>query len=115
VWPTVERKRQDGNGKYLRKAGSFTELYNSPDQGTGADMIKLAMGYLYRELLARGWEDTRLIACVHDELVLEAPEALAAEAAAVLKESMERAGAEVLAPVPVEVEVGVGDSWANKQ
>lgn len=115
VWPTVERERREGNGTYLRKAGSFTELYNSPDQGTGADIIKLAMGYLYRELLARGWEDAYLTACVHDELVLEAPEALAAEAAAVLKECMERAGAEVLAPVPVGVELAVGDTWGDKQ
>jgi len=115
VWPVVERERKGGDGSYLRKAGSFTELYNTPDQGTGADIIKAAMARVYRELLARGWEDVRLIACIHDELVLEAPEALAAEAATVLKECMERAGAEVLAPVPIEVEVGVGDTWADKQ
>ncbi|MEW5934682.1 MAG: DNA polymerase, partial [Bacillota bacterium] len=115
VWPTVERERREGNGTYLRKAGSFTELYNTPDQGTGADIIKSAMAQVYRELLARGWEDVRLIACVHDELVLEAPEALAAEAAALLKECMERAGAEILTPVPVVVEVGAGNTWADKQ
>lgn len=115
VWPVVERERKGGDGSYLRKAGSFTELYNTPNQGTGADIIKAAMARVYRELLARGWEDVRLIACVHDELVLEVPEALAAEAATVLKECMERAGAEVLAPVPVEVEVGVGDTWGDKQ
>jgi DNA polymerase-1 len=114
VWPVVERERKDGSGTYLRKAGSFTELYNTPDQGSGADITKSAMARVYRELLARDWEDVRLVACVHDELVLEAPEALAAEAAALLKECMERAGAEVLAPVPVEVEVGVGQTWAEK-
>jgi DNA polymerase I-like protein with 3'-5' exonuclease and polymerase domains len=72
------------------------------------------MARVYRELLARGWEDVRLIACVHDELVLEAPEVLAAEAAALLKECLGRAGAEVLAPVPVGVGVAVGETWAEK-
>lgn len=114
VWPTVERERQNGEGSYLRKAGSFTELYNTPDQGTGADLIKIAMVLLYRELLRRGWEDVRLIATVHDELVLETPESLAEEAAAVLKEAMLEAGRRLLKDVPVEVEVAAADSWADK-
>lgn len=113
VWPAVERERR-GGGTYLRKAGSFTELFNTPDQGTGADMMKRAMGLLYRELLARGWEDVRIVATVHDELVLEAPEALAGEAVELLKGVMERAGAEFLPDVPVEVEAAVCRSWAEK-
>jgi len=112
VWPTVREEGRDG--PYLRKAGPFTELYNSPDQGTGADMIKAAMVELYRELLRRGWEHVRLIATVHDELVLEAPEGLAEEAAALLKRVMEEAGKRFLPDVPVVVEVAICDSWAEK-
>jgi len=114
VWPTVERERRGGTGKYRCKAGSVTEIFNTPDQGTGADILKLAMALLYRRLLERGWEDVKLVATVHDELVLEAPEGLAREAAVLLKETMEEAGRKLLPDVPVEVEVGVGDSWAEK-
>lgn len=114
VWPVVERDRRDGGGSYLRKVGSFTELYNSPDQGSGADLIKLAMGLLYRMLLRRGWEDVWLTATVHDELVLEASKDLAGEAAVVLKEVMLEAGRRLLKDVPVEVEVTTADSWADK-
>jgi DNA polymerase-1 len=114
VWPAVERERRDGNGTYFRKAGAFTELYNTPDQGTGADMLKCAMARLYREFLRRGWEDVRLVATVHDELVLEAPEGTAEEAAEVLKAIMKAAGARFLPDVPVEVEAAVCESWAEK-
>jgi len=115
VWPTVERERRDSEGTYLRKAGSFTELYNTPDQGSGADMLKLAMGRLYRELLGRGWDDVVLVVCVHDELVLEAPEELAGEAAEALRSVMVAAGEEVMHHVPVEAEAAVGGSWADKE
>ncbi len=108
VWPVV----QEQNGP--RKAGAFTELYNSPDQGTGADMLKCAMARLYRELLRRGWEDVKLVATVHDELVLEAPGGLAEQAADLLGAVMELAATRFLPDVPVEVEVAVCGSWAEK-
>lgn len=114
VWPTVEQKRRNGDGTYLRKAGSRNELFNSPDQGTGADMIKSAMVALYQELLARGWDDVFLIGCVHDELILDAPEKKAKDAASLLQETMVRAGEKLLPNVPVEVEVTVCESWAEK-
>lgn len=114
VWPVVKQKRRNGDGIYYRKAGSFTELYNSPDQGSGADMIKLAMAALYQELLARGWDDVSLIGCVHDELILDAPEKKAKDAASLLQETMVRAGEKLLPNVPVEVETGICDSWAEK-
>lgn len=107
VWP-VEQGRQG-----LKKVGPVTELYNTPDQGTGADMMKLAMGRLYRELLARGW-DVKIIATVHDELILESPEETAEEAKKLLEEVMLKAARELLPDVPVEVEGGVVDSWAEK-
>lgn len=114
VWPVVERERRDGSGTYVRKVGAFTELYNSPDQGTGADIIKLAMSLLYQELLARGWDDVFMVGCVHDELVLEAPVSKAEEMAGLLSEVMKTAGRALLPDVPVEVEGVVADSWAEK-
>lgn len=114
VWPTEERKKRSGNGTYSRKVGSFTEMYNTPDQGTGADILKCSMSRLYRELIRREWDDVKIINCVHDELVLEAPEDKVEEAADVLGSVMEYTASRYLPDVPVEVEVGVGDSWAEK-
>lgn len=113
VWPVVTQTSRNGR-TYARKAGSFTELYNTPDQGSGADIIKLAMSLIYRELCQRGWDDIFLVLCVHDELHLEAPEARAEEALELLKSAMIKGSAEILPSVPVEIEAAVGDSWSDK-
>lgn len=47
---------------------------NMPIQGTAADIIKIAMVRVDRRLYAEGME-SRLILQVHDELIVEAPEA----------------------------------------
>ena len=61
---------------------------NTPIQGTAADVIKLAMVRVWRRLRDEKME-SRLILTVHDELIVEAPEAEAAKAAAILQEEME--------------------------
>lgn len=88
----------------LREAGERL-AYNMPIQGTAADIIKLAMVRLDRELEALG---ARLLLQVHDELLIEAPEHRAEEAARLTREVME--GAAQLS-VPLAVEVGVGPNW----
>ena len=80
---------------------------NSPIQGTAADVIKLAM-LRVEEALAREGLSARLILQVHDELIVEAPEAEAERAAEIVKREME--GAVSLA-VPLTVEVSVGKTW----
>ncbi|HWS76195.1 MAG TPA: DNA polymerase, partial [Quisquiliibacterium sp.] len=76
-------------------------------QGTAADLIKLAMievqGWLERERLA-----TRLVMQVHDELVLEVPDAELELVKGRLAGLM--TGVSSLR-VPLEVEVGVGPNW----
>jgi DNA polymerase I len=86
-----------------------TELYNTPSQGTGADLIKMVLAEVFAILNT----EVKLIGCVHDEIILEAPEAMADEAAAKLKEIMERIGSELLKPVPVVAEVDALDSWGG--
>jgi DNA polymerase I-like protein with 3'-5' exonuclease and polymerase domains len=54
-----------------------------------------------------------MIGSVHDELILEAPEAQAQEMATMLLGIMRRIGSELLAPVPVDAEVEVLDSWGG--
>lgn len=80
---------------------------NAPIQGAAADIIKLAMVKVYRRLKAE-LPEVHLILQVHDELILEAPEAQAERAAALLKEEMEAA---VKLAVPLTVDVHAGKSW----
>lgn len=80
---------------------------NTPIQGTAADIIKTAMIKVYRRL-KKELPEARLILQVHDELIVEAPEALAEKAAAILTEEMQ--GAVKLA-VPLTAEAKTGKTW----
>jgi DNA polymerase-1 len=102
------RKRVWGwkNGRTLARD---TELYNSPSQGTGADLLKAVMAEVYSSLP----EDVKLIGSVHDELILEAPDTRAQEIAYRLREIMRKVGSEMLYPVPVDAEVEILDSWGG--
>jgi len=84
---------------------------NTPLQGTAADLIKIAMLKLDYELRERGLE-TKMLLQVHDELVLEAPEAEVDIVKSLVKECMEKAH-EV--SVPLEVEVSVGGNWRDME
>mgnify|MGYP002234931957 FL=1 len=61
---------------------------NTPIQGTAADVIKLAMVRVWKRLRNEKME-SRLILTVHDELIVEAPQAEAEKAAQILREEME--------------------------
>ena len=80
---------------------------NSPIQGTAADIIKLAMIRVDRELKRRGMR-TKLILQVHDELILEAPAEEADAAAALLKECMEGV---MQLEVPLQTDITTGGDW----
>ena len=54
-----------------------------------------------------------MIGSVHDELILEAPEALAQDMASLLLGIMRRVGSELLSPVPVDAEVEILQSWGG--
>ncbi len=104
----------------LRRVERFTEKVNHPVQGTGADGLKLAMA-LFHERLPDHLE-ARLVLAVHDELVVECPEAQAEEVAGFVEEVMVAGMDEVLNTgpnadhydrVPVEVEVEVVESWGG--
>jgi DNA polymerase I len=92
----------------LRQAAERMAV-NTPIQGTAADIVKIAMLRVDRELAARRLA-TRMLLQVHDELVLEVPEEEAAAAEALVRKAME--GAAELR-VPLEVEVGKAKSWAG--
>jgi DNA polymerase I len=80
---------------------------NSVMQGTAADVIKRAMVAIHARLRSEG-RSARLVLQVHDELLLEAPEAELSAVKELVREEM--VGAYELDP-PLEVDVGAGDDW----
>ncbi|HEY6909452.1 MAG TPA: DNA polymerase I [Myxococcales bacterium] len=90
-----------------RSAAERTAV-NTPIQGTAADLVKRAM--LNVDAALRGRFKARMLLQVHDELVLEAPAAEVAEVAPLVKAQM--SGAARLA-VPLVVELGEGETWAE--
>jgi DNA polymerase-1 len=82
---------------------------NMPLQGTAADLIKIAMVRVDRRLRDEGM-GSEMVLQVHDELLLEVPEAEAGRATAVVREEMENAST---LEVPLVVDVGRGSSWAE--
>ena len=80
---------------------------NMPIQGTAADIIKIAMIRVYNRL-KKELPEVKLIMQVHDELILEAPEALSEKAADLLREEMENA---VSLSVKLAADAGIGKTW----
>ena len=92
----------------LRAFGERVAL-NMPIQGTAADVIKLAMVHVDKRLRAEGMK-AKLILQVHDELIVECPEAEREKAVQVLREEMEHAAAYT---VPLTADAGWGRNWAE--
>ncbi|HEX4416746.1 MAG TPA: DNA polymerase I [Kofleriaceae bacterium] len=82
---------------------------NTPMQGAGADLIKLAMLATAARIAREKWP-VKMLLTVHDELVFEAPPAIAEEVGAALKLEME--GVYQLS-VPLEVDIGIAGNWAD--
>jgi DNA polymerase-1 len=106
-----------GRRRYLRdirsrnhaaRAAAERVAINAPIQGSAADMIKIAMLDIDRELRERGLA-TRMILQVHDELVFELPRDELQQVTELVTSAMR--DALDLGRVPVIVEVGVGADW----
>jgi len=100
------RSNNPGQRSYAERAA-----VNHPIQGSAADIIKLAMVAL-AERLAEPEIAARMILQVHDELLLEAPEAELDSVADMIRECM--AGAYEL-DVPLVVDVKTGDNWRDME
>jgi DNA polymerase I len=120
---TIERAERDGYVTSLlgrrrpvpelkasnRQTRGFGErlAVNFVMQGTAADIIKKAMVAIHRRLRAEG-RAARLVLQVHDELLLEAPDAELSAVRDLVREEM--CGAYPLDPA-LAVDIGVGDDW----
>ena len=108
--PTEERSLS-GRKFIFDKDSGFSGLYNTPVQGTAADIAKVALGMLVKRVKGTS---IKAVAAVHDEILLEADAEEAQQAAVMLKEVMEEAGNSILKTVPCVAEVEIANSWAGK-
>jgi DNA polymerase-1 len=102
LWLTEIRAANAG-----RRQGAERAAINAPMQGTAADLIKLSM-IAVQNWLERDQLSAKLVMQVHDELVLEVPQAELLRVRAELPGLM--CGVAQLA-VPLVVDVGAGANW----
>ncbi len=91
----------------MRRQGAERAAINAPMQGTAADLIKLAM-VAVQNWLEKTAMQSKLVLQVHDELLLEVPDAELIDVRTHLPKLMSQV-AEL--KVPLVVEVGVGPNW----
>lgn len=106
-----EERTLSGRKFIFRQDSGLSGRYNTPIQGTAADILKNALGMLHLILKDK---NVIIVAVVHDEIVLECDEDDAEEVKNLLAETMARAGQRYLKDVPVIAEAVIADSWAGK-
>lgn len=104
-FPELSNKRLP----YNQRQASERQAINAPIQGTNADIMKIAMIRLHDELRT-GTLQARMLLQVHDELVLEAPEAEVDATVDLVRHVMETA---YQLAVPLKVDVEIGPDWYN--
>ena len=90
----------------VRKFGERVAM-NTPIQGTAADIMKVAMVDVYRELKNRKLK-SKLILQIHDELLIETDKEELEEVKELLVRCMENV---IRLKVPLKAEVSVGNNW----
>jgi len=100
----------NASNRQVREAAERMAI-NMPVQGTSADIIKVAMINLEREIAKRRLK-SKMILQVHDELIFEVPEAEGKEMKQLASESM--SGAMELS-VPLKVDIKTGQNWGEME
>ncbi|HWD22988.1 MAG TPA: DNA polymerase I [Burkholderiales bacterium] len=95
------------SGAPIRRQAAERAAINAPMQGTAADLIKLAM-IAVQNFIQQSNLKTLLIMQVHDELVLEVPEAELEAVKSRVRELMQSVAS---LDVPLVVDIGVGNNW----
>ena len=98
----------NSQNRQLREAAERMAI-NMPVQGTSADIIKVAMINLYREMAKRKLE-SKMILQVHDELIFEVPKAEREEMGKLASELMSSA---LELSVPLKVDIKTGPNWGK--
>ena len=107
-----------GRRRFLPEINSYNRMVreaaermaiNAPVQGSSADIIKIAMINLHREMERRNLKSKMLLQ-IHDELLFEVPEKEVEEMKSLVTELMPRA---VELRVPVKIDIKLGRNWAE--
>jgi len=101
--PDIESRNPNQRGFAERTA------INTPLQGTAADLIKLAMISIDRQLTERALK-TRMVLQVHDELLFEVPASEAAEVEVLVRAEMEGV---IQLKVPLVADLAFGANWRD--
>jgi DNA polymerase-1 len=96
------------NNRQVREAAERMAI-NMPVQGTSADIIKVAMIKLYREMKERQLK-SRMVLQVHDELIFEVPEAELELMNQLVPQVMSTA---LKLSIPLKVDVKTGNNWGQ--
>ncbi|WP_316750149.1 DNA polymerase I [Pedobacter gandavensis] len=105
-----------GRRRYLRDINSANQTVrgfaernaiNAPIQGSAADMIKVAMLNIYKDIQDQGLQ-SKMTMQVHDELVFDV---LKTEVEAMKKIITHRMKTAIKTTVPIEIEIGEGNNW----
>ena len=100
----------NSSNRHLREAAERMAI-NMPVQGTSADIIKVAMIKLYREMEKRQLKSKMLLQ-VHDELIFEVPEEETEEMLKLVPEIMSTA---IAISIPLKAEVKTGKNWGEME
>jgi DNA polymerase-1 len=92
--------------RMVRAFGERTAM-NTPIQGSAADIIKLAMLWIDRQLQDKGFQ-ARMLLQVHDELIFEVPESEIQALIPLVHKGMENV---VQLDVPLDVQIEIGPNW----
>lgn len=108
-----------GRKRYWHEYPGIPSLCNLKIQGASADIQKLSIYYVYRDMWDKGYSpirnrDVKLILTIHDELVLEATQEKAEYASELLNKYMPFAGSKVLKHCPVTAEAQIVNNLAEK-
>lgn len=115
AYTLTKRRRRLDQERNFNEYGAVTQAINFEIQGTAQDIIKLGMIRVYEErarLIANSppatrkmWERMKFMIQVHDECMWEIPEAIADEAAAMVKNKMETS-ANLRCPLVFDIKKG---------
>jgi len=98
----------DSSNRMVREAAERMAI-NAPVQGTSADIIKVAMIDLHREMERRGLKSKMLLQ-IHDDLLFEVPEPEVEDMKTLVGDLMPRA---VELSVPLKIDIKVGRNWGE--
>ena len=99
------------------------EAINFPVQGTGGDLLKIALRNFTCEVLAKRtddprWDHVQVVSLVHDEILVESPKVIAVEVASLLRHHMEHS-VELTSPrgdpLPLVADLKVVRSWGESK